>query len=151
MIRAERELARRDGNGRVDVRAEPLRVRWRLDELPASDGHLLRVAFSCSAQALDNPIERRMLAETLLTDRDAVSSDDIASHFHAPLRAAAARSVVRQPAERWLDESSKAELIKSLIDAAKPVEFNCGLKLLGPFEVSVESPTFEREKLETMQ
>src|SRR5947207_15660871 len=105
MSKFDRELARRDGSGRIVFRDEPLRVRWRLDELAASDGHMLRIAFSCSAQALDNPIERRMLAETLLADRDAVNSDDLSAHFHSPLRAAAGRLVAQRAAERSLDDS----------------------------------------------
>src|SRR6266550_3519700 len=151
MSKFDRELARRDGSGRIVFRDEPLRVRWRLDELAASDGHMLRIAFSCSAQALDNPIERRMLVETLLADRDAVNSDDLSAPFHSPLRAAAARLIAQRAAEQWLDDSARADLTKTLTEAAKPIEFNCGLKLIGPFEVSVESPTFEREKIESMQ
>jgi hypothetical protein len=42
-------------------------------------------------------------------------------------------------------------LIEALRDAAKPIAFSSGVELLPPFDVTVESQTLHREKLEDMQ
>jgi hypothetical protein len=145
-----RDIARRI-EGATHVRTSPLRSRVRLSALTSSDDHSLEVTFTCGIAALDTHVERQMLTEAFLSDRDAVSADDVLGHFSPALRAAAARAIAKQPAEYWLNDSSRAELIETLRAAAKPVAFNCGVELLPPFELSVESPTLQREKLETMQ
>jgi hypothetical protein len=145
-----RDIARRV-EGATQVRTSPLRSRLRLSALTSSDDHSLEIAFTCGIAALDTHVERQMLTEAFLSDRDAVSADDVLGHFSAALRAAAARAIAKQPAEYWLNDSSRPELIETFRAAAKPVAFNCGVELLPPFELSVESPTLQREKLETMQ
>jgi hypothetical protein len=146
-----RDIARRVEGGATQVRTSPLRSRLRLSALTTADDHALELTFTCGIAALDNPVERQMLSEAFLSDRDCVSADDVMAHFTAALRDAAARAIAKQQAEHWLDESSRAELIDALRNAAKPVAFNCGVELMPPFELSVESPTVQREKLESMQ
>src|SRR5258707_7415710 len=75
----DNELARRE-DGRVELRPRPLRVRWTLGELRSADGHELRANFTCSARALPDATERRMLEEILLGSRYAVSDDDLSRH-----------------------------------------------------------------------
>jgi len=145
-----RDIARR-ANGSTQVRTSPLRSRLRLSALTTADDHALEVTFTCGIAALDTAVERQMLSEAFLSDKDAVSADDVLAHFASALRDAASRAIAKQQAEHWLSESSRPELIESLRAAAKPVAFNCGVELLPPFELSVESPTLQREKLETMQ
>src|SRR4051794_15978079 len=101
-----RELARRV-NGQVHVRSDPLRFRARLSGLSASDPNSVDVTFSCAVGALDQPAERAMLAETFLSDRDAVTSEHVAAHFSSALRDAAARLIETQPAEHWLDDANR--------------------------------------------
>ena len=146
-----RDIARRTDGGGTAVRTSPLRSRLRLSSLTTADDHAIEVTFACGIAALDNPVERQMLTEAFLSDRDCVSADDVMAHFTAALREAAARAIAKRQAEHWLDESSRAELIDTLRSAAKPVAFNCGVELMPPFELSVESPTLQREKLESMQ
>src|SRR5438045_7566180 len=150
MARSERELARRE-HGAVSVKPDPLRVRWRLNDLTSADGHTVNVAFACSVRALDNDIEQRMLAETLLADRDAIGAEDVAGHFAPALRSALLKLVAQQTGERWLDESAKVAVLDALREAAKPVAFACGVEVLPPFDVAIESPTLAREKIEDMQ
>jgi hypothetical protein len=145
-----RELARRVG-GRVEVRADPLRSRLRLRGLTSSDEHEVEITFAFSVIALAESAERQMLAETFLSDRDVIVADDVASHFLPALREAASRQVATRPAEQWLDESNRAGLVEVLRSAAKPVAFVSGVELVSPFELSVESPTLQREKLQAMQ
>ena len=145
-----REIARRSG-GRVEVRAEPFRCRLRLSASHASDDHVIDATFSCSMQALEDRAEREMLAETLLCDRDFATIENVVDHFAPPLRDALARLIATQPAETWLAEASHAQIAEALRGAAKPVAFSCGVELLPPFEVMIESPTLQREQLESMQ
>src|SRR5687768_3966517 len=84
----EHELARRS-NGRLELREQPLRVRWTFDQLVTSDGHAARCAFECSVRALPDPTERRMLQEVLLDGRQTLTADEVSAHFHRQLRTAA--------------------------------------------------------------
>src|SRR3954467_3500686 len=58
----EQELARRS-NGRLELRPEPVRVRWTFDELVTSDQHDARCTFECSVRAVDDATERRLPQE----------------------------------------------------------------------------------------
>ena len=71
----ENELAHRDGNG-LELRAQPLRVRWVLEGLSTADDHDLRCAFTASVRALADPIERRTLGEVLLGTRSRLTAND---------------------------------------------------------------------------
>ena len=146
-----REIARRDERGNVLVRPEPQRCRLRLSGLAASNQHSLDLTFSFSVQALDEPAERAMLAETFLSDRDVLLSSDVATHFSTALREAAARRVAGSDAEHWLDESNRGAIVEVLRNAANPVAFASGVELLPPFDLTVESPTLQREQIEAMQ
>src|SRR5215469_18611727 len=94
------ELARRQ-DGRVELRAQPLRVRWTLGRLVTSDGHELRADFTCSARALPEPSERKMLEEVLLGSRYALSDDGLAGHFEPSLAAAAGKAAQKHSAAEW--------------------------------------------------
>ncbi|MEO6436695.1 MAG: hypothetical protein ABIP55_13170, partial [Tepidisphaeraceae bacterium] len=77
--------------------------------------------------------------------------DEVMEHFLPALRAAAARAIETQPVEHWLTDAVVATLVEALRSAAKPIAFNCGVELVPPFDVAIESPTLQREKLEGMQ
>jgi len=126
-------------------------VRWNLGDLVTSDGHELRVSFSCSARVLSDPTERRMFEEVLLGARHAISADDLALHFTPALNAAAAKVAEKHTATEWTGEQFKGELIEALQTAANPVAFGCGIELLSPYQVDLQSPTYQRQRLRTMQ
>ena len=147
---SDRELAKRIGDS-VEIRPEPLRLRFRLSDLACADSHLLRILFSCSIQALDNPIERQALVETFLSTRSSVTADDLVEHFHPTLRLAASRITPQKTAAQWIDDSTHADLLDALRKAADPLEFDAGLKLLPPLEIVLESDTLQRERIEQMQ
>src|SRR5215204_4864377 len=107
-----RELARRTG-GRVDVRTDPMRSRLRLRDLATADSHTVDLSFTCGVLALDKPVERQMLAEAFLSDRDAVSSDDVLAHFSSALRDGASRLAGGQAAEHWLTDAGRKELVEA--------------------------------------
>lgn len=150
MALAERELARRMGDA-LEVRPQPLRLRFRIDDLVCADHHLLRVNYACSVQVAESAIDRRVFAETFLSTRSVVTDRELIEHFAPALRIAAAASTLARPAEAWLSGESQAELKRVIRQAASAVEFDCGVKLLAPFELTAESDSLKRERIERTQ
>jgi hypothetical protein len=146
------ELARRE-SGALILRDQPIRVRWNFQHLTTSDAHGLSCTFATSVAAVPENIERRMLAEVLLADRDTLTADDIAAHFLPALQPAAAGIVANLPVEELLtpDTRARGTLLDALKTAAKPVAFACGLELLAPFALEFQSDSFQRQKLRSMQ
>ena len=125
------ELARRE-NGKVEVRGGPVRVRWNLDDLVTSDGHKLHCAFTCSATALGDATERRMLEEVFLGRGQAVTTDAVVAHFAPALRAAAGKVAGKHTAAEWVEGDLKQPMIDGLCEAARRVAFSAGLEILAP-------------------
>jgi hypothetical protein len=146
----ERDIAKRTPDA-VELRPEPARLRFRLENLPCADSHLIRILFNCSVQVLDNAIERRAFAETFLSTKTTVTADDLIAHFQPALRIAASRITPTQTAQHWIDANSNDALVQALRQAADPIEFDSGLKLLPPFDLVVESDTLHRERLDHIQ
>lgn len=147
----DNELARRQ-EGRVELRPNPLRVRWNLNELLTSDGHELRAVFTCSARPLADPTERRMLEEVLLGSKYSLSDDDVCAHFEPTLRSAAQKAAQAHAAARWTDDdAARSEMTEALKTAARAVAFGCGIELLPPFNLDLQSPTYQRQRLRAMQ
>jgi hypothetical protein len=147
---SERELSRRSGD-RIEIRREPVRLRLAFDGIGCADGHQIRATFSCSVQALDRPIEKQALAETFMSGGSSVSIEQVAGHFHAPLRDALRRLSPLQPASHWLEEGSRETLVEALRESGNAAAFACGLELLGPFELFVNSDSLDRQRMEAMQ
>jgi hypothetical protein len=145
------EIARREGSD-VQLRPEPLRIQWSFDDLVASDGHALRGTFAAAVRALPHAAERRMLEEVFLTGAArSVTADRVAQHFHSAFRAAAAKACESRPAADWLHNGSMSAVVDALKSAGQRVAFSCGLELLPPFDLSLDSPTLEQQRLESMQ
>ena len=156
----ENELARRDPSAgafgpaaasALQLRPQPLRARWVIDELFAADQNNLRCTFSCSVRALPDPTERRMLAEVLLGPRRSLTVADVVAHFAPTLRNAAGDQAGLKGVEVWLSPEGKLPLVAALKKAAEAVAFACGLEVLAPFEVELQSPSFEQQRLHEMQ
>ncbi len=150
MALLDNELARREG-GRVEVRTEPLRLRWVIDDLVSSDGHRMRCTVACIGVAIDKGSERQLLSETLLGDRSTARIDHVVAHFEPAIRAAAAREISARPAEQWLLDGTQRELATPLLSAGKRVAFSCGMDLLAPVDIELQSPTLEQQRVEQMQ
>lgn len=144
------ELARWK-NGQLELRPQPLRVKWVFDDLVTTDGHALRCTFSCSVQGLADPTERRMLQEVLLQGQHSVTDQTVVTHFTPGLRSAAERVASARDVADLLEESGKAALLDALRTAGKAVAFACGVELLPPFHVEAESPTLQQQRLRSMQ
>ncbi|HEY7119469.1 MAG TPA: hypothetical protein VH475_22950 [Tepidisphaeraceae bacterium] len=145
------EIARRE-NGRVQLRPGPLRVRWSLDDLVTADGHKLHCAFTCSVSALSEAAERRMLEEVFLGRGHTVTADAVVAHFTPGLRSAAGKLAGQHTAVEWVEQDAlRQPMIDALRDKARAIAFSAGVDVLGPFDVSFESPTFKSQKLEEME
>lgn len=142
------ELARLVEGG-IIVRPQPLRLVWSFDDLVSADGHSLKAVFSCSARALNKPAELHMLAETFLGGRTAVTAGAVVEHFRGGLRSALSQACELRGAAQSLGQS--AELIEPLRAAARRIAFSCGLEMLPPFDLQIQSPSLERQRLESMQ
>ncbi len=146
----EYELARQD-NGRFELRREPLRVRWAFDGLILSDGHVARCAFECSMRAVDEPSERRMLQEVLLDGKRSVTADDVTTHFDRTLRASVARALEAKPVTEALSDAGRVIVLDVLKSAAHRVGFSCGVEILPPFHLELESPSLQEQRLRDVQ
>jgi hypothetical protein len=144
------EIARRIG-GKIELRPEALRLRIRLRDITSSDHHLIDVDFTAAVRALDQRGEREMFEEVFLTARESASAEDVSAHFAPPLHRAVCSFAIKQTAAQLLEESSKRPLIDTLLSVAKSVAFSSGVELLAPFDVSLTSPTLQREQHETLE
>lgn len=144
------ELARWK-NGQLELRPHPLRMRWSFDDFVSADGHAVRATFSCSAQALPDPTERRMLQEVLLLWRSSVTDETVVEHFTPALRAAGKNVAADRSVQQLLSSDGRGALADAFRAAAKPVAFACGVDLFPPFQVEAESDTLQRERLSAMQ
>ncbi|HEY8665543.1 MAG TPA: hypothetical protein VIL86_02705, partial [Tepidisphaeraceae bacterium] len=149
MTLLDNEIARREAGegGRLRLRATPLRVRWNFDELVTSDGHRLQCTFTCSVRALDVPTELRMLEETFFDGRSTVTAEDAEAHFSTAMKAAAERVARTRNVGELLDGSAREAIVAAVRDAGKAVAFSCGLELLPPFHLELQSPSFQRQQL----
>lgn len=145
MALLENEFARRDLQG-MELRPTPARLAWRLDGLNSSDDHELRVRFVASAQVPDDPTDRRLFAETLLTRLGPLTLDAVAECFRSALTNAARDLLREQPAQHWIDPDSETALSDTLASTAERVGFSYGLQILAPFTCEVRSPSFERSQ-----
>src|SRR5690348_10526814 len=116
----DNELARRQ-EGKLELRPQPLRVRWNFNEIVTSDGHELRATFTCRARALPDPTERRMFEEVLLGSRYSFTDEDLAAHFERTLGTAAVKSAEKHTAAEWSDAQTAGEMVEALRLAAAPV------------------------------
>ena len=119
--------------------------------MASADGHRLKCSFACSVKALTDPAERKLLGEVFLGRKPSVSGDDIVAHFAPPLQADAARIAASKNVGDWLTDENKTALADSLHKAADKIAFSCGVEILAPFQVDLESPSFQQQKIEAME
>ncbi|MGH7214174.1 MAG: hypothetical protein ACREIT_05370 [Tepidisphaeraceae bacterium] len=152
MLKHESTAHEPEDHGTRGAPAAAFRLRWELDDAVTSDGHRLRGVFACSARALDEPTERKMLEETFGRGASQkLTTAHVADHFRPALRATAAKTASGKTVEQWLAERAKEELITALRTRAHAVAFACGLEILPPYHLDLDSPSFQQQKLDVMQ
>lgn len=146
----EDELAVRIGE-RIEFRAQPLRVRWTIDDLVTSDGHRLVCVFSCGLRVLPNSTEQKMLREAFLERHPTLNISTVISHFAPAITAAVDRAAVNRTVETCLSDETRKSMAMALRQVTEAVAFSCGLELLAPFEVELDSPSHRQQQLEQAQ
>ena len=141
----------RTSDGQVQVRSKPARLRWEFNDLVTADGHRLRCAFACGLKPLADAAEKKLLGETLLGRNASASVDEVNAFFAPSLRATAVNVAATRKVADWLADGSRDVFADALRKGADKVAFGCGLEVLPPFEVSLESPTYQQAKLEAME
>jgi hypothetical protein len=143
------QLARYDG-ATLELRNEPLRVSWRFEDVASADSHVLRIRFTCSVQVANTAADRRMFREVFLGLHPHVMADDVVAHSAGALRKAAINAAAAYSADEWV-ATKTAQMQVALANAAKSIAFGCGLEVLAPFEVEIDSPSLHRHRIETIE
>lgn len=145
------EFARRRGTQMV-FREEPMRVRFELSGIATLDRHDLRCAFDCSLRVAESSADRRLLAEVLLHDREALTRDGVVQHLSRKLVTAANDFAAQHTASELTGGgATREQLLEKIRQAADAAAFACGLIVMPPFAIDVESPSLQREKIEAIQ
>jgi hypothetical protein len=141
------EIARRE-NGRLIVRPDAVRVRFDLTGLTSSDGHAISAVFSAAIRAIADGPDRRLFEEAFLTRLPAANTTDVLAYFAGPLQSAAKQQVTQTDVQSLWSDAGRAALLSRLTDAARSVAFACGLDLLPPFELELDSPSLRQQQEE---
>jgi len=144
------QIARRIG-GLIETRAGGLRVHWELGPVVLADGHQAKLAFACIVRAVPNENDRKMLAESLLAERPILIVPHVRDYFQATLFPAAMQCLAKMDIDRARSETGKAETITGLMAAGQKLAFGCGLELLPPATLEIDSPTLRQQMLEEAQ
>jgi len=143
------EIARQQ-DGKIELRAQPLRIQWTFADLTTADGHRLQCVFSASVAALDEPVERQMLAEAFLGRKSSLAIQDVVTHFDPALHAAANQAALVRKVATWVEGDGRDVMLQALEKEAKRVAFACGLNVMPPLHVNLESASFTQQKIEAM-
>src|SRR4051794_39151430 len=120
------EFARRR-DGQMAFRDDPMRVRFEIGGVWASDRPDLRCAFDCSVRVAESSADRRMLAEVLLHDRETLTHDDVIKHLSRKLTSAASDfASTRCAADLTGGGATRDGLLEALRQAADAAAFACG-------------------------
>lgn len=141
----DHEFARRDAQG-VELRPTPLRVHWRLEEVLSSDQHTLRIRHSASIRVPDDPTDRRVFAEVMLSRIGSITADHLAEHFRAALLAAAKETASLRSAAEWTSGRHRQQMLDAFQKAADGVAFSCGLQVLPPYQLEISSPSLDQQQ-----
>src|SRR5580692_5493204 len=127
------------------------RLKWTFDDLVTADGHRLTAAFSAALRAVPEPAERALFEETFRTPADRVAENVLIAHFASALTTAATALALQQQSEIALSDDFRNRWIETLRSAGNTIAFACGVELLPPLTIELNSPTLKRQRLEQMQ
>jgi hypothetical protein len=147
---SDSEFARRTLSG-IEVRSTALRLKWELDELTTSDGHIARGVFTASARALADANELKMLDEALLSTRAVLTASDVTSYFAKSLLSAARKYAAAAQAESLLADEGRRAILGALMEAAGAVAFACGMEILQPAQIDLDCPSLARQRYEEIE
>jgi len=147
MSMSQTEIARRDG-GQIVVRPSAVRMGWELSDLTTSDGFAARAALRASVRAVGDAAENRLLEEAFLSRSSIAFDADVAAHFSPALQSSARQFAAASEIAALLCDAGRMGLQEKLTQAARAVAFGCGLEILPPFELEIESATYTSRQRE---
>ncbi|HVT90259.1 MAG TPA: hypothetical protein VHD56_15515 [Tepidisphaeraceae bacterium] len=142
----DNEFARRT-NGRIVWRNDPLRVSWLVTQLVSADHHALHCRFECRAAVAVSPADRQMFAETFLPGRESVAVEQVREHLLPAIQQCLAELALKQTAGEGFDQPTREIWLSALRKAADASAFACGIELLPPFSLDIQSPTLRQQQL----
>jgi len=128
----------------------PVRANWDLSDFTSADNHALHASFHLSLRALDDPTERKMFQEVLQRGRPTVSVFDVEAHYLPALHDTARQVAATRPADHWISDAGRTELCERLKKCAVDVSFACGLEVLGPIRLEIDSPSLAHQQSKAM-
>ncbi|MGH7179960.1 MAG: hypothetical protein ACREJC_21465 [Tepidisphaeraceae bacterium] len=144
------QFAQRRGDT-VDVRSEPMRISLALRTVTTKDAHELDCTLEFSIRAADSSADRRLLAEMLLSGRDTAGASDVAEQLRPAAQEQIEALAAQSDAQECLAETTRHVMQDALHKAVDAAAFACGLVVLPPLKLLVESPTLARQKHEDVQ
>jgi hypothetical protein len=144
------EFARRSA-GAIDVRADAMRLRLELPAMMSRDHHDLRCTFDCSVRVAENHSDRKLFGEVMLADRESLRREDVARYLTDQIRARVEAIVTDRHANDLLSGPARDELTQTIRTATDAAAFACGLVIMPPYQLDVQSGSVQRERLQQMQ
>lgn len=135
-------------NGKIICRPAPLRASWITDRPLSADGHQIRCRFSCSIRALDKESEQQMLKEIFFGTRRSLTIPDVVNHLAPAITKDAEKAMLAREMRTIVQDETQTSLCQSLRQVAERVAYSCGLELLAPFDLQIESASYRRQQLE---
>jgi hypothetical protein len=129
----------------VLVAAEVLPLQLRSAELSASDGQTIVLAIEAGLRCVDSAADRQMLAERFL----AVGANSVDLRTVSAMLLDGAGPALKRIAsganasELVVDASPIKDAVRKALDS---VAFACGMEIIPPLQLTVTSPTLDREK-----
>jgi hypothetical protein len=138
------ELARRTGE-EVWFSDSPVQITLSLTDLVSSDGHRIHATLRGGVAVPGNDIDRRMLVEVLLRDRDILLPVDAVSYLTTHALAPTRDFMTEKTGSHMLSPAGRAELLAFLRAICERAAFACGIELVEPIELDVQSPTLSAD------
>lgn len=133
------------------IRPEPLRIAFAFNDLVSNDGHQLHVSFGVVVRVVNRPAEIQILTESLLSSAADVNANHVLAHFNPFLRASLAATAGKLTGQECLEINGKLKLEQAVLDGAKKAAFSCGLEVIPPCPIEIESPSIASQRAQSQR
>jgi hypothetical protein len=143
MLLADDELVRRF-EGTVAFAPAPRRAVWTFGGLTSRDGHVVHGSVTFGLAVPSDPTDRKMLVEVIPPGRASARAVDVVAHL-SPVMTEAARDVISSRNAGAGRTDARDSLLDAVRTAGAAGAFAWGVELVGPFSLTVESPSLAAE------
>lgn len=120
----------------------PIRITWLIQGLWTSDRQELHVTFDAAVGMPASSADRQLFEEAFGHSR--VEPRQIREHFQSAIASAARQNAAQRESGFWLSEEGSLRMREVLRAAADHMAFGCGMQILPPLEVAMDSPTLRQ-------